>query len=81
MSGSHRNLEPSIDNGKWYAAKALQEQKAPDKKRKSNLVSLPAILSAGWRKIPSQDIPALFNYGHVHFYTLESIQNAINSDD
>ena len=49
-SGSHRNLEPSIDDGKWYAAKALQEQKAQDKKGKSNLVSLPAIPSAGWRK-------------------------------
>ena len=24
-SGSHWNLEPSIDDGKWYAAKALQE--------------------------------------------------------
>ena len=80
-SGSHRNLEPSIDDGKWYAAKALQEQKAQDKKGKSNLVSLPAIPSAGWRKFPSQDIPALFNYGHVHFYALESIQNAVNSDD
>ena len=73
----------SIDDGKWYAAKALQEQKAQDKKGKSNLVSLPAIPSAGWRKFLSQDkdIPALFNYGHVHFYALESIQNAVNSDD
>ena len=68
-SGSYRNLESSIDDGKWYAAKALQEQKAQEKKGKSNLVSLPAIPSAGWRKFPSQDIrPALFNYGHVHFY-------------
>ena len=80
-SGSHRNLEPSIDDGKWYAAKALQEQKAQDEKKKSNLVSLPAIPSAGWRKFPSQDIPALFNYGHVHFYALETFGNAVNSDD
>ena len=48
--GSHRNFEPSIDDGKWYAAKALQEQQAQDKKGKSNLVSLPVIPSAGWRK-------------------------------
>ena len=60
-SGSHPNLEPSIDDGKWFAAKALQEQKAQDKKGKSNLVSLLAIPSAGWQKFPSQDIPALFN--------------------
>ena len=65
-SGSHRNLEPSIDDGKLYAVKALQEQKAQDKKGKSNLVSLPAIPSAGWGKFPSQDIPALFNY-HGHY--------------
>ena len=78
-SGSHRNLEPSIDEGKWFAAKALQE--AQDKKGMSNLVSFPAIPSAGWRKCPSQDIPALFNYGHVHYNELESIQNAVNSDD
>ena len=24
-SGSHWNLKPRIDDGKWYAAKALQE--------------------------------------------------------
>ena len=46
--------------------KALQEQKAQDKKGKSNLVSLPAIPSAGWGKFPSQDIPALFN-SHGHY--------------
>jgi len=67
-SGSHRHPEPSIKNGKSYAARALQEQKAQGKKRQSNLVSFPAIPFAGWRKFPSQDIPALFNYGHVHFY-------------
>ena len=80
-SGSHRNLDPSIDDGKWFAAKALQEQNVQDKKGKSNIVLLPAIPSVGWRKFPSQDIPALFNYGHVHYYALESIQNAVNSDD
>ena len=39
--------------------------------------------SVGWlaKEFPLQDIPALFNYGHMHFYTLESIQNAVNSDD
>ena len=48
--GSHRNLEPSINDGKWCAAKVLQEQKVQEKKGKSNLASLPAIPSAGWRK-------------------------------
>ena len=58
-----------------------QEQQAQDKEEKSNLVSLLAISSAGWGKFPSQDIPVLFNYGHVHYYALESIQNAVNGDD
>ena len=71
----------NLDNGKWYAVKALQEQEAQDKKGKSNLVSLPAIPSAGWQKFPLQDIPTLFNYHHMHFYALESIKNAVNSDD
>jgi len=69
-----------MENGTMYAAKAPQEQKAQDKKGKSNVL-LPAIPSAGWRKFPSQDIPTLFYYGHMHFYALESIQNAVNSDD
>ena len=60
-SGSHQNLDPSIDDGKWFAAKALQEQNVQDKKGKSNIVLLPAIPSVGWRKLPSQDIPAPVN--------------------
>ena len=63
-----RECIASIKSGKSYAARALQEQKAQDKRRQSNLVSFLAIPFAGWRKFPSQDIPALFNYGHVHFY-------------
>ena len=29
----------------------------------------------GWRVFLSQNIPLLFNYGHMHYHALESIQN------
>ena len=43
-------------------------------KLKLNL-NIPCIPSSAWRVFPSQNIPSLFNYGHVHYYALESIQN------
>lgn len=27
----------------------------------------------GWKAFPSQDLPSLFNYGHVYHYALESL--------
>ena len=42
-----------------------------------SLSSLPLVPSTGWRAFPSQNIPSLFNYGHVHYYTLESVQEEI----
>ena len=38
------------------------------------MVSLPVIPTTGWHAFPSHDNPKLFNYGHVHYYALESIQ-------
>ena len=38
-----------------------------------NLTSPPFIPSTGWPAFPSNNIPSLFNYGHVHYYALESI--------
>lgn len=43
-----------------------------------NMVSIPVEPITGWRKFPSQGIPTLFNYGHVH-YALESIQSTVVS--
>ena len=31
-------------------------------------ISFPCIPSNGWRVFPSQNIPSLFNFGHVHYY-------------
>ena len=44
-------------------------------KTNSGSISIPCISSTGWRVFPSQKIPSAFNYGHVHYYALESIQN------
>ena len=72
-SGNYHNLDLAIDHGKWFAAKVLQENS--DVKTNSGSISIPCIPSTGWRVFPSQNIPSLFNYGHVHYYVLESIQN------
>ena len=45
------------------------------------VVSLPVIPTTGWREFQSHDIPSLFNYGHIHYYALESIQNVGSFSD
>lgn len=72
-SGNHHTLDPSIDNGKWFAAKIVKESSGIQGNCPLN--SAPIIPSTGWRAFPSQNIPSLYNYGHVHYYALESIQN------
>ena len=46
-----------------------------------SLSSLPLVPSTGWRAFPSQNIPSLFNYGHVHYYTLESVQDINGAEE
>ena len=43
--------------------------------------AVPITPSSRWRVFPSHNIPSLFNYGHVHSYALDSIQNTENIDD
>ena len=51
----------------------------------SKAVSVPVIPKTGWKAFPSQDIPNLFNYGHVYHYALESLpalpDDQINNED
>ena len=65
-NGNYHTLDPAsiVENG--FAAKVLQENS--DVKTNSGSISLPCIPSNGWRVFPSQNIPSLFNYGHVHYY-------------
>ena len=79
-SGHHHKLDPSIDNGKWFASKVLKESSYLQEN--GNLTSPPFIPSTGRRAFPSNNIPSLFNYGHVHYYALESILlNLDNTED
>ena len=78
--GDHHKLDPSIDNGKCFATKVLKE--SSDLQKIGNLTSPPFIPSTGWRAFPSNNIPSLFNYGHVHYYPLESTPlNLDNTED
>ena len=67
-SGDFQNLQPSIDDGKWFAMKTIKE--TCELKGISAVASLPIIPTTGWRAFPSHDIPSLFNYRHIHFYVL-----------
>ena len=79
-SGDHHKLDPSIDYGKWFAAKVLKE--SSDLQENGNLNSPPFIPSTGRRAFPANNISSLFNYGHVHYYALESIPlNLDNTED
>ena len=60
-----------MENG--LLLKVLQENS--DVKTNSGPISIPCIPSTGSHVFPSQNIPSLFNNGHVHYYVLESIQN------
>lgn len=73
-SGNYQILDSSIDNGKWLEAKILREKNAGSLQTSSKVVSdVPLIPTTGWKAFPSQDLPSLFNYGHVYHYALESL--------
>lgn len=74
-SRNYHTLDLGIDHGKWFAAKVLQENSVV--KTNSGSISIQCIPSTGWRVFPSQNIPSLFNYGHVHYYALEDIADGL----
>ena len=60
--------------------KGLKE--SSDLQENGNLTLFPFIPSTGRRAFPPNNIPSLFNYGHVHYYALESILlNLDNTED
>ena len=77
--GDHRILDVSIDQGKWFAAKIVKENEEISKNEtiKVNICTTPDIPMSGWSSFQSQDIPSLFNYGHIYHYALESIRTVV----
>lgn len=74
-SGNHRTLDVSIDEGKWFAAKVIKENKATDVSGyHQNNTDVPLAPLAGWRPFQSQGIPSFFNYGNIYHYALESVK-------
>ena len=73
-SGNHHILDPGIHNGKWLEAKILRNRK-PESLETSikNVPDVQLIPKTGWKAFPSQELPSLFNYGHVYHYALESL--------
>ena len=74
-SGNSHILDSCIDNGKWLEAKILRERNAESLTSSTNTVNdVPVTVpQTGWKAFPSQDLPSLFNYGHVYHYALESL--------
>ena len=71
-SGNHHILDPGIDNGKWLKAKILRNRKPESLEASIKTVpDVPLIPKSGWKPFPSQDLPSLFNYGHVYHYVYQ----------
>ncbi|KAK3735535.1 hypothetical protein QZH41_005012 [Actinostola sp. cb2023] len=70
--------DASIDDGKWLKAKEDREDGSTLNTPKSLVPDLP---KKSWRAFPSQDIPSLFNYGHVYHYALESLPTCSDKYD
>ena len=77
------NVDPKIDNGKWYEMKSSKSLVglAQSSKDHQSPRSTPTV-TAPWKPFPSLDIPSMFNYGHIYHYLVESIANfATNNSD
>ena len=81
---NHYVLDPSIDGGKWVDIKQQANDHKIDNTNSGRSSHVPDIPTSGWKRWPSYDIPAQFNYGHVYFYALESLpsnfSNVINDN-
>lgn len=53
--GDHDKLDPSIENGKWFATKVLNETSGLQENGK--VASCVLISSTGWLAFPSNNIP------------------------
>ena len=69
-------VDPKVDGGKWYDIKSKGEG-LPTSSNKLEITT-PA---RGWNNFPGTNIPSMFNYGHIYFYLVESVDEMFLSDD
>ncbi|XP_065056808.1 uncharacterized protein LOC135685019 [Rhopilema esculentum] len=70
LSENQVKIDPKIDGGKWYEAKAskLGAADSPIKPSKEDTLSV-----SSWNDFPSRNIPPMFNYGNIYYYLIESV--------
>ena len=61
-------VDPKVNGGHWYNVKSSINKQNNDS---TNLL-IPQVV---WTMFPCQDTPVNFNYGHVCYYSIESVNN------
>ncbi|KAK3921527.1 Myocardin-related transcription factor A [Frankliniella fusca] len=61
-------LDPGFENGKWLELKRQKLLRAAN----VNVPQKPILPVTGWMSFPSNDIPTMFNEGHIMHYIVES---------
>ncbi|EDO34413.1 predicted protein [Nematostella vectensis] len=75
-------IDPKVDGGKWHRIKAEKQSKtinlSPSSRDVDKLANFP---DTGWKTFPSMNIPAMFNYGHIYHYLVESVAQLCANDE
>ncbi|XP_032234254.2 uncharacterized protein LOC5509403 [Nematostella vectensis] len=75
-------IDPKVDGGKWHRIKAEKQSKTINLSSSSRDVDkLANFPDTGWKTFPSMNIPAMFNYGHIYHYLVESVAQLCANDE
>ena len=66
-------VDPKADGGKWYNIK-VEKNKSSDTSSAPSVDQLVNFPGNGWKEFPSINVLAMFNYGHVYHYLVESVK-------
>ena len=70
-------IDPKVDGGKWYSAKAAKQARAVESNAHSGYYGEEALKETGtWQAFPSRNLPSMYNYGHAYHYLVESVPSA-----
>ena len=75
-------VDPKVDAGKWYELK----KNGRNHSLTTNDYTSNAMLEmlnpvGGWKNFPGTNIPIMFNYGHIYYYLVESVDGVYSSDE